>query len=223
MSLKVENLRARIGDSFTLHASFEVAQGQCAGLVGPSGSGKTSLLRVLAGLEPQLEGRISLDGRDLARLPTERRDIGYVFQEQALFPALTVAENAAFGLKIRGVGKDERMSMVMPWLERVGLASRASSEVTGLSGGERQRVALVRALVWKPGLLLLDEPFSALDPSLRQGVREALLELHRLWPVPMILVTHDESDLASLATARIGYDAESPQIRKFMNTPKIQR
>jgi ABC-type nitrate/sulfonate/bicarbonate transport system ATPase subunit len=113
---------------------------------------------------------------------------------------MSVAENAAFGLRMRGVAKAERRAQALKWLERVGLADRADSAVHSLSGGEKQRVAFVRALIWKPRLLLLDEPFSALDAELRAGLRRELLSLLAEWPVPMILVTHDREDAEALAT-----------------------
>jgi ABC-type nitrate/sulfonate/bicarbonate transport system ATPase subunit len=114
-----------------------------------------------------------------------------------------VLENAAFGLRVRGASARERRAAVMPWLEKTGLASRAAEGITHLSGGERQRVAFVRALAWKPRLMLLDEPFSALDPELRSSLRGELLELHRQWPVPLLLVTHLEEDASELATVRL--------------------
>jgi ABC-type nitrate/sulfonate/bicarbonate transport system ATPase subunit len=112
------------------------------------------------------------------------------------------------------VGKAEREAQALAWLEKVGLAKKATSSVQILSGGERQRVAFVRAVVWKPRFFLLDEPFSALDAGLRKGLREELVELHRLWPVPMILVTHDEADISALATVRLGFSNSGSSDRR---------
>lgn len=201
--LRLEGFRRELG-AFALSADFEVKGGERAGLVGRSGSGKTTLLRLIAGLDAVDAGRVSLDGRDITRLAPEARGIGYVFQEQALFPSLSVLENAAFALRMRGASREEREREAMPWLERVGLAGLAGASVLKLSGGERQRVAFVRALMWKPRVLLLDEPFSALDAGLRASLRSQLVELHELWPVPLILVTHDEADLEAVATFRLG-------------------
>ncbi len=196
------------GAGLELRADFAVAGGERAALLGSSGSGKTTLLRLLAGLDRADSGRILLDGREITALAPEKRDIGVIFQEQALFPALDVLDNVTFGLRMRGVQAGEREAQGMEWLERVGLASKARSNVNVLSGGERQRVAFARAVSWKPRALLLDEPFSALDPSLRSALRQELLRLHSLWPVPLLLVTHDEADVAELATRRLRIDVQ---------------
>ncbi len=206
-ALVVEWLARRMPD-FALEASFTLAPGERAALAGRSGSGKTTLLRLLAGLDEADSGRVRLGDRELTRLPARERGIGFVFQDQALFPALDVLENVAFALRMRGAGREERAREAMPWLERLGLASRARADVSILSGGERQRVALARALVWKPRLLLLDEPFSALDAETRAAARRELVELHRLCPAPLILVTHDEGDLEAVATVRLSVRSE---------------
>ena len=216
--LKLDQVKKVIG-KFTLSADFEVHDGERAALGGPSGSGKTSLLRVIAGLELLRgkgdSGRIFLD-EEITDLPPEDRSIGVVFQDYALFPALSLMENVTFGLRVRKVARDEREAQAMPWLEKLGLKARAGDSIQNLSGGERQRVAFIRAILWKPKLLLLDEPFSALDTSLRSSLRKELIELHQLWPVPLILVTHDEADLTAVATTRLGY-VEDPVTghRKF--------
>ncbi len=200
-SLRVENLRKRIG-AFELQADFSIAPGKRAALLGQSGSGKSSLLRLLAGLEEADSGRILLGDHDITALPPQKRGAGLIFQEQALFPALSVLDNAVFGLRMQGMPRDEREEEGRKWLGRVGLASFADSAVARLSGGERQRVAFVRATIWKPRFLLLDEPFSALDTGLRAQLRQELVQLHALWPVPLLLVTHDEQDAAAVAEAR---------------------
>lgn len=200
--LKVCGLRRRIGD-FVLEADFEVGSGERLGLVGRSGSGKTTLLRLIAGLDSPDAGEIALGGEDISGRQPENRGIGVVFQEAALFPALDVVDNVTYGLMVRGAGRKEREAEARTWLARVGMEDKARSRVHRLSGGERQRIAFLRAMLWKPRLLLLDEPFSALDDRMRERVRAELIELHRLWPAPMIVVTHDEADMGALATGRL--------------------
>lgn len=203
-NLKVSGLKRGLGE-FTLEAEFEIASGERAVLVGKSGSGKTTLLRILAGLESlgPGQGQLFLGAQEITQLPTEKRNVGLVFQEGALFPSLDVLGNVIFGLKTHGVTSSAAQALGLEWLERVGLKSKAHSAVAQLSGGEAQRVAFVRALIWKPRFLLLDEPFSALDSELREVLRSELLELHRLWPVPLLLVSHDAQDLERIATVKL--------------------
>jgi len=211
--LEIRSLSKAIPE-FTLQASFGLGPRDLAALVARSGSGKTTLLRLIAGLDVIDHGEIILGGREIQALPPERRQIGYVFQDQALFPTLNVLENVIFGLKVRGVSKSARNEEGLSWLAKVGMTALASRKVTSLSGGEKQRIAFLRALIWKPALILLDEPFSALDQTARDQARQALLDLHQLWPVPMILVTHDESDVAHLANVRLEIrETENQQIR----------
>lgn len=210
-------LQQRLGD-FELQAQFEVRPGERVGISAPSGSGKTSLLRWIAGIStaPAIDGSVKLGGRRLDLLPPERREIGMVFQESALFPALRVWENAAFGLAVRGVPVGERKQRALEWLGQVGLGARAMDEVTHLSGGERQRLAWVRALIWKPRLLLLDEPFAALDSSLKESLMGILRELHASWPVPLLWVTHDREEISQLATRTLRFTEDSSaRVRRF--------
>lgn len=188
---------------FTLSAAFNIPQGGRAGLAGPSGSGKTTLLRLIAGLERADGGAVFLGADNITDWSIRRREIGFVFQEAALFPYMNVLENAAFGLKMKGIPKEEREERALSWLDRVGLRKRALSSVSELSGGERQRIAFVRALIWEPRLLLLDEPFSALDRELRKQLGAELMEL--VCQTPLILVSHDESDLTMISTMRLGF------------------
>jgi len=203
--LKVDRLSHSVADLFQLEAQFEVAQGERLALLGRSGSGKTSLLRLLAGLDllAEGEGSVTLGGRDITRLAPELRNIGFVFQEGALFSATTVLQNAAFGLKVRGVSRVERERTSLELLKRVGLGDRSNAYPAELSGGERQRVALVRALVWKPQALFLDEPFSALDAQTKLQVQEALLQLLKDHVIPVVFVAHDVADIEKLATRKI--------------------
>ncbi len=214
--IRVEGLRLRVAD-FELRADFRLEPGERCALVGRSGGGKTTLLRWLAGLDAAIAGRLFVADRELTVLPPEARGFGVVFQEQALFPALTVEDNAAFGLRMRGDAREKSRRLAREWLARVGLAARARSRVDTLSGGERQRLAFVRAMIWRPELVLLDEPFSALDAANRERLRAALLELHREWSAPVLLVSHDEADVAGLATSRLVLEeAEGGRTRRFV-------
>ena len=214
-ALRVEKLTKQMGE-FTLEADFSVDVGERVALVGRSGSGKTTLLRILAGLEllsgPVDQGKVFLGRCEITNSPPQKREIGFVFQDQALFWNLSVMDNVTFGLRMRGVPRKEREESALTWLEKVGLKTRMNSAVGYLSGGEKQRVALIRALIWKPKLLLLDEPFSALDAELKEVLRTELIELHRLWPAPMLFVTHDEADIKSVASARLNlkWELHSP-------------
>ncbi|MBC7692485.1 MAG: ATP-binding cassette domain-containing protein [Methylotenera sp.] len=219
--LRLQAIRKTVGP-FSIAADFEIRSGERIALVGPSGCGKTSLLRIISGLDAAEGGEIRLNSRDITHLPAERRRIGYVFQESALFPSLNLIENVTFALRIQKVPRAEREALALPWLQKTGLADRSHASVQNLSGGERQRVAFIRAILSKPELLLLDEPFSALDSALRSKMREQLVELHQLWPVPLLFVTHDEMDVASVATDRLKYDSQtqmrdatSSAVRKF--------
>ncbi|MGC9400789.1 MAG: ABC transporter ATP-binding protein [Anaerolineae bacterium] len=179
---------------------FTVERGEIASLLGPSGSGKTTLLRIIAGLERAKGGRITLDGEDLSGVPTHRRGIVLMFQEYALFPHKTVAENVAFGLKYQGSRSHEALqSRVASVLSLVGLEGFADRDVSELSGGERQRVALARSLAPEPRLLLLDEPLGALDRNLRERLMEELPAILREVGVTAITVTHDQEEAFALA------------------------
>ena len=199
--LEVRDLKKVVSPQFRLGACFVARQGERVILAGRSGSGKTTLLRMLAGLEVPDSGTVHLGGRELTRLQPRERDIGLVFQEHALFPALNVIENVSFGLVARKVAGAQPIAM--DWLGRVGMAGMAKAPIGQLSGGERQRVAFLRAIIWKPRLLLLDEPFSALDSATKAMLSRELISLHEAWPVPMIVVTHDEHEIEGLATGRL--------------------
>jgi ABC-type Fe3+/spermidine/putrescine transport system ATPase subunit len=200
--LVIENLQKK-WKHLTLEADFQVRPEERIAIVGRSGAGKSSLLRLIAGLEKLDQGRLLLKGRNLSDLPPEKRAIGFLFQDHALFPSMNVVGNVAFGLKMRGQPHQERRENALKWLERVGLSKRADDQVEQLSGGERQRVALARALAISPDLLLLDEPFTGLDPALKKDLISQLLELHRERPIPFLMVTHDESDVALAATGEL--------------------
>lgn len=222
--LRIENLRKQIED-FTLRADFALASGERAALVGKSGMGKTTLLRLIAGLESPDAGSVFLGDANVTAWAPQKRRIGFVFQEAALFPSLDVLGNAVFGLLQHGVSRVEAEKQGMEWLSKVGLAARARSSIAHLSGGEAQRVAFVRALIWKPSLILLDEPFSALDSELRAGLRSELLRLHKEWPVPLLLVSHDAQDLEAIANVRLELRAapEEPSERIVMRSDTASR
>jgi molybdate transport system ATP-binding protein len=199
---------------FSLDVSFATDQDVLV-LFGPSGAGKSLTLQAIAGLIAPDAGRIVAGGRVLydsqehIRVPARRRDVGYVFQDYALFPHLTVARNVAFGLK-RGwpwyLPRGERLRLEEA-LDIFELTDLQHSLPRDLSGGQRQRVALARALIRRPGLLLLDEPFSALDAPLRAKMRRELLKLRKRFNLPVILITHDPEDVAALADTVVAYDA----------------
>jgi putative spermidine/putrescine transport system ATP-binding protein len=179
--------------------SLDVASGELLALVGASGSGKTTTLRMVAGYERPDGGKILLEGRDITALPPEKRRFGMVFQHYALFPHLSVGDNVAFGLEARGVSRAERRARTERALENVGLGGAADRQVQSLSGGEQQRVAVARALIIEPPVLLLDEPLSNLDPTLRTTMREELRSTLRGRGVTVLFVTHDQEDAFAVA------------------------
>lgn len=210
--LEVKNLKkvyAGSGRTFQIEAQFQVHPSERLAIFSPSGTGKSTLLRLMAGLDTPDQGEISLGGKDLGRLPPEKRNIGFVFQDYALFPGLTAVENVAYPLKLRGVGRDERESQARKVLGELGLSEeKVRQKIDRFSGGEKQRIAFARALSFQPDLLLLDEPFSALDELSRQKSRELLIDMHSRYSVPLIFVTHDEADLTKTATHRLNYEAD---------------
>lgn len=187
-----DRLRVQYGDHIAIHEfSLSAARGEFLTLLGPSGCGKTTFLRAVAGFAPLAGGSIIVDGKDIAKLPAHKRNVGLVFQSYALFPHLTVVENVAFGLRMRHVASRERKERAMEALVLVGLSQMASRYPSQLSGGQQQRVALARALVIEPAILLLDEPLSNLDPGLRVELRQEIRALQRRLGIMTILVTHD--------------------------------
>ena len=180
-------------------ASLDIARGETWVLLGPSGCGKTTMLRIIAGLEvPDAGGRVVFDGKDMTSVPIERRNVGMVFQSYALFPNMSVAENIGYGLKIRGVSKEERASRVAELIALTNITGLENRRIDQLSGGQRQRVALARAVAIRPGILLLDEPLTALDAALRERLRSELNRLLRALGVTAIYVTHDQSEAMEL-------------------------
>jgi putative spermidine/putrescine transport system ATP-binding protein len=178
---------------------LSVPRGALLALLGPSGCGKTTTLRLVAGLERADAGHVRVDGRDITALPPEARNMGVVFQNYALFPHMTAAGNVGFGLETRKLSRTERSARVTEALAMVGMAQLAHRKPRALSGGQQQRVALARALAIQPELLLLDEPLSALDAQLRDGVREEIRALQRRLGTTAIIVTHDQSEALAMA------------------------
>ncbi|HZE97044.1 MAG TPA: ABC transporter ATP-binding protein [Planctomycetota bacterium] len=180
VTVRIDSLARRLGGRDVLRGlSLEVEPGEWLAVLGPSGAGKTTLLRAIAGLEPPDSGRVLLDGRDAASMPPRERGIGFVFQDLALWPYLSVAEHL-----------EESTRAIGPLLERFGLRGLEPKRPHELSGGERQRLALARAFASSPRLLLLDEPFSSLDPLLRRGLADTLADLHRERGTTTIYVSH---------------------------------
>jgi spermidine/putrescine transport system ATP-binding protein len=179
--------------------SLELRRGEFFTLLGPSGCGKTTTLRMIAGFERPSEGRIRIEGQDVAALPPHRRPTNTVFQSYALFPHLSVEDNVAFGLKRKGVSRDEIRQRVRAELERVGLAAEARRRPAQLSGGMQQRVALARALVNLPKVLLLDEPLGALDLKLRKGLQLELKRIQREVGITFVYVTHDQEEALTMS------------------------
>jgi putative spermidine/putrescine transport system ATP-binding protein len=198
--LSVEGLTRRFGDVVALDGvSLDIAPGELLTILGPSGSGKTTLLKVVAGFERPDAGRVRIDGEDITEVPPAKRDIGMVFQNYALFPHLTVKANVAFPLEMRNIGKaeiDRRVAETLALVELKGYEARLPRQ---LSGGQQQRVALARAIVFNPRLLLLDEPFGALDRKLRETMQLEVRRLQRRLGLTTIFITHDQEEALVLS------------------------
>ena len=204
MSIILENVSKRYGQQRVVHGvSLEIQDGEFFVLLGSSGSGKSTVLNIIAGLVEAEEGRVLLHGRDVTNLPTQKRNVGFVFQNYALFEHMTVAKNIEFGLEIRTVPKSERQRKRDELLDLVGLVGLSERMPRQLSGGQQQRVALARALAMEPDVLLLDEPLGALDAKIRTELRRSLRAIQRELGVAAILVTHDQEEAFDLAD-RIG-------------------
>ena len=204
MTITIDNISRRFGQYPALDGvSLDLPEGEFVALLGPSGSGKTTLLRIIAGLEYAEQGTISFGGDDVTDMPVQDRGIGFVFQQYALFRHMTVAKNIAFGLDVLPRRKrpskadiDARIDELLDLVQLPGLGQRYPSQ---LSGGQRQRVALARALARNPRILLLDEPFGALDAKVRRELRKALRQIHDRLGITSIFVTHDREEAFALA------------------------
>jgi sulfate transport system ATP-binding protein len=200
IGIKVEGVSKRFEDFLALDdVTLDVPEGSLTALLGPSGSGKSTMLRLIAGLEQADTGRVFLEGRDVTGIPVQERGIGFVFQHYAAFKHMTVRDNIAFGLKIRKTPRDQIRDRVKELIRLVQLQGMAHRYPSQLSGGQRQRMALARALAAEPKLLLLDEPFGALDATVRKELRTWLRHLHDEVNVTTIFVTHDQEEALDVA------------------------
>ncbi len=198
--LEISDLTKKFGDFTALQGvSLDVFEGEFVCFLGPSGCGKTTLLRAIAGLDIQTTGTIIQDGKDISALPPAERDFGIVFQSYALFPNLTIRKNIAYGLENRKLPKDQIAARVAELLALVSLDDQSDKYPAQLSGGQQQRVALARALATSPGLLLLDEPLSALDAKVRVFLRAEIKDLQRRLGVTTVMVTHDQEEALTMA------------------------
>ena len=200
VAVSLEHVVKRFGDVIAVDGvDLQVREGEFFSMLGPSGSGKTTCLRMIAGFEQPTEGRILLGGTDVSGLPPYQRDVNTVFQDYALFPHMTVAQNVAYGLMIRKVSKADRTARVNEALEMVRLGEYGDRKPGQLSGGQRQRVALARALIMRPRVLLLDEPLGALDLKLRQQMQIELKDIQQDVGLTFIYVTHDQEEALTMS------------------------
>lgn len=198
--LELDGVKKRFDERYALHeVSFGLEAGDVLCFLGPSGCGKTTLLRIIAGLEQADSGTVSFDGQSLGGVPSHKRNFGMMFQEYALFPHMTVAQNVAFGLNLRKLPQHEIDTRIAEMLELVGLAGFAERSIGELSGGERQRVALARSLAPQPRLLMLDEPLAALDRGLRERLARDLRSILKAVGVTAVFVTHDQAEAFAIA------------------------
>ncbi|AQA03418.1 spermidine/putrescine ABC transporter ATP-binding protein [Mycobacterium sp. MS1601] len=204
LAVELKNLTRAYGAVKALDGlSLYLQPGEMVALLGPSGCGKTTALRILAGLDEPTTGTVEVGGKDITRVPANKRDMGMVFQAYSLFPHLTVVDNIAFGLKLRGKGKQQRVSRARDMLDLVGLSEHAEKYANQLSGGQQQRVALARALAIEPRVLLLDEPLSALDAKVRVQLRDEIRRVQLEVGTTTLFVTHDQEEALAVAD-RVG-------------------
>ena len=197
--IRLDNLTVRLPAFSLKEISLDISPGEFFCLLGPTGSGKTLILESIAGLMPVTQGTVTIKGRDVTRLPPEKRGVSIVYQDSALFPHLTVRDNILYGLRYRKKTGGKTLAPFEMLIDRMGIAHLQARAVTHLSGGEKQRVALARALAVSPEVLLLDEPLSALDPNFREEIRELLKALHRDTGITVLMVTHDFAEAHALA------------------------
>lgn len=199
-TLHLDGISKQFGETVALQpVTLEVPAGQLLSLLGPSGCGKTTTLRLIAGFEYPNTGRIRISGKDITQLPPNRRGLGMVFQNYSLFPHLSVAENIAFGLKMAGVPRQSASASVQKMLDMIQLPGYGDRRISQLSGGQQQRIALARALITNPSILLLDEPLGALDKNLREGMQFELRKLQRELGITTVLVTHDQEEALTMS------------------------
>jgi len=224
--IAIKNLKVDLGDFLLRDINLDIDSGEYFIVLGPTGAGKTVLLEAMAGLYPVLAGEVWIDGREITRLNPEKRGIGIVYQDQVLFPHLTVEENIAFGLKSRKCPKREVKAKVDTMAEIMGISHLLRRNSATLSGGEKQKVALARALVTEPRALLLDEPLSALDPESKEKMQRELREIHRRIKVTIIHVTHDFEEAVTLghrvAVLNDGSIVQVGTIEEFLRHPSSE-
>lgn len=198
--VEIKSLRKHFGDVRAVdNVNLDIYEGEFITLLGPSGSGKTTVLRILAGFEKPDSGSVAIAGKDVSQLPPYERDVNTVFQDYALFPHMNVLENIEYGLRVKGVSKNDRSDLASAALKQVRLEGYGNRKPAQLSGGQRQRVALARALVNRPKVLLLDEPLGALDLKLREQMQIELKALQREVGITFIFVTHDQEEALSMS------------------------
>ena len=225
--IEVQNVKVTYdGFEAVKGVSFTVQDGEFFTLLGPSGCGKTTTLRSIAGFEKISSGKIILNGKDLSPLAPEERDIGFVFQNYALFPSMSVHDNIAFGLKIRHIKKAEAEKRIQEMAEMIGITEHLNKKISQISGGQQQRVAIARALITKPCLLLMDEPLSNLDAKLRVSMRSEIKRIQKELGIVAIYVTHDQeeamaiSDRIAVFNSGLIEQIDSPQ--KIYKNPKTE-
>ena len=222
--IRTEKVRFRVGDFSLQDISLEIAQGEYFILMGPPGSGKTVFLECVCGLRRIQTGRILIDGRDVTRLEPRERGIGYVPQNYALFPHLSVAQNVGFGLRRRGIGRKAASRIIQDVAELLGIRGLLKRSVAGLSGGEQQKVALARAIVTEPKLLFLDEPVSALDEASRKSVCSELKLLHRRLAITIVHISHNQEEAFSVGQrGAVLHDGRLQQVgplREMLRKPR---
>ncbi len=224
--IAIENLKVNMGDFLLQGINLDIELGEYFIVLGPTGAGKTVLLEAIAGLYPILEGKVRVGDKEVTYLSPDRREIGIVYQDQVLFPHLSVEKNLAFGLKMRKCPRHEIKAKIDAVAEVVGVSHLLKRSPTTLSGGEKQKVALARALVTEPKVLLLDEPLSALDPETREKMQEELREMHHKVMVTIIHVTHDFEEAITLghrvAVLNDGRIAQVGTPEEFLRRPSSE-
>ncbi|MBN9887904.1 ABC transporter ATP-binding protein [Salipiger abyssi] len=199
-AIELEKVRITFGTFTAVHdTNLDIRDGEFFSFLGPSGCGKTTLLRTISGFTEPSAGVVRIGGKDMAGIGPNKRPTALIFQNLALFPMMTVAENVAYGLRVRGVGKSEREQRAMKLLDQVALTPHAHKKISALSGGQKQRVAIARALAVEPKVLLLDEPLSALDLKLRQHMRRELREIQQRVGITFIYITHDQGEALNMS------------------------
>jgi putative spermidine/putrescine transport system ATP-binding protein len=198
--LTLSHVRKEFGSAVAVQSfNLDIEKGEFVAFLGPSGCGKTTVLRMIAGFEQPTDGQIMLEGQDITRIPTNRRNIGMVFQQYALFPNMTVTDNICFGMRVAGASRSDMDTRAREMLKIIGMQEFGGRYPSQLSGGQQQRVALARALAIRPQVLLLDEPLSALDAKIRTSLRQEIRAIQRQLGITTVFVTHDQEEALSIA------------------------